>query len=90
MARSTSRSHIDPALIAEIIDRLRLSLLGMSEAIYGGDCPLCGHAKSFSLWAASGNFRCFYCGADGRFVVSVERRAAIVKQKREKLITMED
>jgi Zn ribbon nucleic-acid-binding protein len=69
------RSRIDPDMVEEIIKRANLSLIGGSEAIFGGTCPLCGKEKSFTLWAAKGTFRCFWCGADGRFIISPEREA---------------
>lgn len=76
MRLSSTASHIDREMVKSIIERNRLSRLGMSESIYGGDCPFCGHAKTFTLWAEKGTYRCFWCGADGRFVLSPERSAA--------------
>jgi Zn ribbon nucleic-acid-binding protein len=62
-------------MVKHIIERNALLRLGMSEAIYGGSCPFCGHAQSFTLWAEKGVYRCFWCGCDGRFVLSPERTA---------------
>jgi uncharacterized protein (DUF983 family) len=71
------RYVVDVAMILELIARNGLVQLGMSNAIYGGDCPFCGHTRCFTLWATKGEFRCFHCGADGKFVRTPERTAEL-------------
>lgn len=89
MRLSSTAAHVDREMVKSIIERNGFQRLGMSEAIYGGDCPMCGHARTFTLWADKGNFRCFWCGADGRFVPSPEREAEKRRAKRAMLATME-
>jgi Zn ribbon nucleic-acid-binding protein len=86
--RSTARGLSDPEMITRLIERNSLTLLGKSDGIFGGNCPFCGHERSFTIWADKGLFRCFWCGADGRFVPSPEREAERRKEKRAKLATM--
>jgi Zn ribbon nucleic-acid-binding protein len=73
-------SVVDTMMIESIIVRNHLHLLGQSEAIYGGICPLCGMESSFTLWADKGIYRCFWCGCDGRFVMTPERNAELRKR----------
>jgi Zn ribbon nucleic-acid-binding protein len=86
--RSSARGLSDPDMINHLIERNSLARLGMSASIYGGDCPFCGHERSFTIWADKGVFRCFWCGADGRFVPCPEREAEKRQAKRDKLATM--
>jgi hypothetical protein len=88
MRFSSTAAHVDREMVKSIIERNSLKRLGMSESIFGGDCPFCGHDRSFTIWADKGNFRCFWCGADGRFVPSPEREAEKRKAERAKLATM--
>lgn len=73
--RTTCAGHVDGEMIAEIVTRNNLRVLDMSQSIHGGDCPFCGHPRSFCLWSDKGNFRCYWCGCDGRFVRTPEREA---------------
>lgn len=74
---------IDAMMIESIIIRNKLKLLGHSEAIYGGACPLCGRESSFTIWADKAIYRCFWCGCDGRFVITPERSAELERRKRD-------
>jgi Zn ribbon nucleic-acid-binding protein len=85
---STTKSYLDSEVIRSIIARNGLTLLGMSGAIYGGNCPFCGRERSFTLWSEKGVYRCFWCGCDGRFVMSPERAAEEHRAKREMLAGM--
>lgn len=85
---STTQSHLDDEMIRSIIARNGLAKLGMSAAIFGGNCPFCGHERSFTLWSEKGVYRCFWCGCDGRFVMSPERAAEGRRMKREMLADM--
>lgn len=67
------RSHVDQVMIDKIIVRNSLTPLQLTKTIFGGACPFCGHAKTFVLWSERGQYRCYFCGCDGRFVRSPER-----------------
>jgi len=71
--RFNGACNVDKEMVIKIIDRNRLRKLGMTTHIYGGDCPFCGHEKTFCLWEDKGTYRCYWCGCDGRFVVTPER-----------------
>ena len=88
MRFSTAPGRIDKEMIDGIIARNSLGQLGMSERIFGGNCPLCGHERSFTIWASRGGFHCFWCGADGRFVAAPERMAEERAKKKSKLAEM--
>jgi hypothetical protein len=53
-----------------------------------GDTDVGGGNLRMGVWADKGNFRCFWCGADGRFVPSPEREAEKRKAERARLATM--
>ena len=82
MARSTCPGHVDLETIDRIIERNALSRLGLSKGMFAGDCPFCGHPKAFVLWRDSGNYRCYFCGCDGRFVRAPER--SLMKEREAK------
>jgi Zn ribbon nucleic-acid-binding protein len=88
MRFSSTAAHIDREMVKSIIERNRLAQLGMSEAIYGGDCPFCGRARTFTLWAEKGVYRCFWCGCDGRFVPAPERAAEDKAKRKARLAEM--
>jgi len=85
---SSSPSQVDVRIIAELIERNKLGLIPTATAIYHGDCPFCGHPRTFTLWADKGVYRCFWCGCDGRFVQTPERTAATREAERKKLMGM--
>lgn len=82
---SSAKSHSDVEMMASLIERNGLKLAPTSEAVYLGDCPFCGHEKTFTLWADKAIFRCFWCGCDGRFVISPERIGAELQKRRKML-----
>lgn len=69
----TKPAFVDRAMIDKLIVRNGLRTLDLTKHIYGGDCPFCGHEKSFILWEEKGQYRCYWCGCDGRFVRTPER-----------------
>jgi hypothetical protein len=71
--RRNGASNIDQAMMDKIIVRNGLRTLDMAKYIFAGDCPFCGHKKSFILWQDKGTYRCYWCGCDGRFVRTPER-----------------
>ena len=89
LRRTKCRSQVDPQMIDKLISRNGLSKLGMSKGIYGGTCPFCGRERSFTLWSDSGIYRCYWCGCDGRFVMTPERMAEERQKFRDYLATAE-
>lgn len=85
---SSVKSQVDAEIVAELVERNILQLVPTSEAVYLGDCPFCGHRRSFTLWAGKAVFRCFWCGCDGRFVASPERLAEELRKRRMALAEM--
>lgn len=67
------RNHVDQEMIDKLVVRNALVPLQLTKTIFGGTCPFCGRQNSFVLWTEKGQFRCYYCGCDGRFVRSPER-----------------
>ena len=83
--RFNGACNVDQAMIDKLIVRNKLRPLDMSKHIFGGDCPFCGHAKTFCLWEDKGTYRCYWCGCDGRFVVTPERTLEEQRLMRAKL-----
>jgi hypothetical protein len=81
-------TRIDHEMIQSLITRNKLTRLGMSKSMYGGTCPFCGRERSFCLWSEKGDYRCYWCGCDGRFVATPERMAEARRQRREMLAEM--
>ena len=75
-------------MINELITRNSLRRLDMTNQIFGGTCPFCGREKSFCLWADKGEYRCYWCGCDGRFVMTPERTVELRRKKRAMLAEM--
>jgi hypothetical protein len=86
--RSAASSHVDSEVIDQLIAHNGLTQLGMSKAMYGGNCPFCGAERCFTLWALTGAFRCFQCGCDGRFVRTPERSFAKKEAERKRLMAI--
>lgn len=63
----------DRGILEKIINRLHLSRIERSIAMFIGNCPICGGYRTFILWADRGEFRCGKCGIDGRFGPAPER-----------------
>jgi Zn ribbon nucleic-acid-binding protein len=81
MRVSSVASHLDVEVMTLVIQHSDLHKLAHSEFIYAGNCPFCGHEKSFVLWRNKAAYRCFWCGCDGRFVRTPERE--LERKKRE-------
>ena len=81
-------SRIDGEMIDHRIHRNGLHKMDLSNSIYGGTCPFCGRERAFCLWSEKGDYRCYWCGCDGRFVATPERTMEMRRKRREMLNEM--
>jgi len=72
MMKGLGRKHrgtcaLKPNALTSIIEHCHLVKIEMSEAMYGGDCPLCASKRSFYIKTDKQYAFCCECGASVTF-----------------------